>query len=90
VAGSSPAPGAVYCWGRNREGQLGDGSVIDQFTPTMISGTLTFRQISAGDLASCGLSSDRIAYCWGDNQYGQIGDATQTRRTAPARVVFQP
>ncbi len=90
AAGASPAGGAVYCWGRNGSGQLGNGSQVSVNAPTATSGGLTFASVSAGDLASCGITTTNRAYCWGDNQYGQLGDGTTTRRLSPTKVAFQP
>lgn len=90
LPGGEPAGGAVFCWGRNSAGQIGDGSQTHRSTPTAVAGGLAFRQVSAGDLASCGITLNNLAYCWGDNQYGQLGDGTQTRRLTPAKVAFQP
>lgn len=90
AAGAEPVGGAVYCWGRNTAGQIGDGSQTHRATPVAASGGLTFQQVSAGVNASCGITLTNLAYCWGDNQYGQLGDGTQTRRLAPTKVAFQP
>lgn len=88
--GASPVGGTVYCWGRNQGGQIGDNSQTGRFAPTATSGGLTFVQVAAGQLSTCGVTTGNIAYCWGDNQFGQLGDGTQTRRLAPTRVAFQP
>lgn len=90
VAGADPVGGATFCWGRNAAGQIGDGSQTPRSSPTAVAGGLAFRQVSAGDNASCGITLGNIAYCWGDNQYAQLGDGTQTRRLTPAKVAFQP
>jgi alpha-tubulin suppressor-like RCC1 family protein len=39
---------------------------------------LAFRQVSAGGLHTCGVTSEAQAYCWGYNNYGQLGDGTTT------------
>lgn len=39
---------------------------------------LTFRQISAGGLHTCGVTSENRAYCWGYNVYGQLGIGSDT------------
>lgn len=88
--GVSAAGGAVYCWGRNSTGQLGNGSQVSANQPTASSGGLTFIAVSGGDLSSCGITTTSRAYCWGDNQYGQLGDGTTVRRLAPTKVAFQP
>jgi alpha-tubulin suppressor-like RCC1 family protein len=54
-----------YCWGINPEGQLGDGTATQRWTPVKVAGGLQFRQIATGNNASCGVTTDNVAYCWG-------------------------
>lgn len=58
--------GAVYCWGDNNDGQLGDGTTTDSSVPVAVTGGITFQSISAGSDHACGLSDDLDAYCWGN------------------------
>lgn len=75
--------GTAYCWGRNFERQLGDGSaVIDQPTPVAVSGGLTFASLAPGSYHTCGLTSGGAAYCWGPA--GLLGDSSQANRIAVA------
>ena len=78
--------GAAYCWGNNRDGQLGDGTTTNRLTPTAMIGGLAFTTLVAGDFHSCGLTSAGAAYCWGYNEYGQLGDGTTTNRLTPTVV----
>ncbi len=80
--------GTAYCWGRNSEGQLGDGTSGDVRTaPVAVSGGRTYTALVAGWSHTCGLVSGGTAYCWGDNQFGQLGDGTSgTNRTSPVAV----
>jgi alpha-tubulin suppressor-like RCC1 family protein len=85
--------GAAYCWGRNAEGQLGDGTTTRHLVPQPVAGGLSFTQISVGGSHTCALSATGAVYCWGSNYSGQLGDGTTTIRTAPtasAELVFKP
>jgi hypothetical protein len=56
----------AYCWGWNAMGQIGDGTTsFDRPTPTLVAGGLSFRQISAGQYHTCGVTTANRAYCWG-------------------------
>jgi alpha-tubulin suppressor-like RCC1 family protein len=37
---------------------------------------LAFRQVSAGENHTCGVTADDLAYCWGDNSLSQLGNGT--------------
>jgi alpha-tubulin suppressor-like RCC1 family protein len=82
----------AYCWGDNSFGELGDGNTGDGSTairrlrPVAVVGGLHFRQISAGNGFTCGVTTDDRAYCWGRNTSGQLGDETTTDHPTPAAV----
>jgi alpha-tubulin suppressor-like RCC1 family protein len=76
----------AYCWGRNRNGQLGDGTLTNHTAPVGVARGLLFRQISAGYSHSCGVTTGKQAYCWGQNPWGQLGDGTTSQRTKPQAV----
>ena len=76
----------AYCWGRNDQGELGDGTTTDRLSPVAVAGGLRFRQVSAGFPASCGVTVDYRAYCWGANELGELGDGTTDQRLRPVAV----
>ena len=83
--------GAVYCWGKNNYGQLGDGAQSDNRIPVKVdkSGVMNGRELisaSAGGLHSCAVDRDGFVYCWGNNNYGQLGDGTAADSDVPVNV----
>ena len=79
--------GAIYCWGANDYGKLGDGTTTQRLIPVRAAGSLSLGRMSTGTLHTCGLSSQAIAYCWGFNNTGGLGDGTVTlQRLTPVAV----
>ena len=89
--------GTAYCWGRGESGQLGvpppvticlpdDGGFPCGLVPFPVAGGLSFAQLTAGDVHTCGLTSDGSAWCWGNNDAGQLGDGSFQSRNAPVAV----
>jgi len=85
--------GAAICWGRNHQGQVGDGTTTTRFVPTAVSGGLSFTYlaVNTNDIAwesSCGVTAAGEAYCWGLNNYGQLGRGTTGGQFVEPEEVF--
>jgi alpha-tubulin suppressor-like RCC1 family protein len=72
------ASNVTRLWGRNNQGQLGDGTVIGRSQMRRISG-VTQPLISAalGEGHGLAVTHSGQVYTWGDNYFGQLGDGTQ-------------
>jgi alpha-tubulin suppressor-like RCC1 family protein len=80
--------GRVYAWGRNLDGQLGNGSSTAHSTPVALSlpGGSVPTEISAGIDHSVAMIAGGEAYGWGYNDYGQLGNGGTTERDTPTPV----
>ena len=68
--------GQVWAWGRNAEGQLGDGTRIDRVQPVRVVGLPRAAvAVSAGGAHSLALLDDGTVWAWGANDFRQLGAA---------------
>ena len=78
----------LRCWGDNRSGQLGDGSIKPRTLPVRVknleSGVIAVAATSSS--RTCALRANGEVLCWGDNSDGQLGDGTTMSRRVPTRV----
>lgn len=64
--------GAMQCWGRNFEGQLGDGGSTTRTRPVVPAGLGSgVARIDAGTHRTCAVLSDGSARCWGTGFMGR-------------------
>lgn len=88
VAGSSHAlallnDGSLYAWGRNGDGELGDGTTFDRTAPGKITGVPPMIMVSAGLRFSLAVLFDGSVVAWGKNLYGQLGNNSTTDSSRP-------
>lgn len=78
---------AVWCKGRNNNGQLGTGnSEYDgSFPVNPVLHNKNIRQISAGSNVTCSILYDKSVVCFGDNQYGKLGRNTK-EKNIPVKI----
>ena len=96
------ADGTVYAWGNNSDGQLGDGTTTDRYTPVKVlkgddylggeylgdNPANKITAVASGLKHSIALAEDDRVYTWGDNNEGQLGDNnTPTDRLSPIMVI---
>ncbi len=67
--------GTLWCWGQNREGQLGVGDEVDRSTPTQAGSATDWVTVAVDSHHSCGIRADGTLWCWG-RPVGSSIDAT--------------
>ena len=80
--------GAVYAWGYNADGELGNGSTKNSLVPVKVklpAGTKV-TAVAAGELQSLAVTSSGAVLAWGGNNFGQLGDGNYDGSDVPVRV----
>jgi alpha-tubulin suppressor-like RCC1 family protein len=81
--------GALYTTGYNLQGQLGDGTIVDKSTPTLVSGGISFKSFNSFvyNGARSAISSSGQIYTWGTNGAdGFLGNGTALSKSTPTLV----
>lgn len=79
--------GALYCWGGNRFGQLGDGTFTERSDVAPVFGLESgVISMGAGSYQVCAALSDGTARCWGDVASGSLGDGRGFYTWPPVEV----
>ncbi len=93
AAGSShtlalTSAGAVYSWGSNVFGQLGNGTTASASVPVIVNtpAGVTFTAVAAGGDHSLALSSTGVVYAWGGNTHGELGNGATTSTSTPVAI----
>lgn len=77
--------GRIYCWGRNGDGQVGDGSTTTRLLPVEVGAGIGFQAFHpiGTEVSVCAIANDGASYCWGA---GPLGDGTFTTSLVPKRI----
>ena len=73
----------AWCWGRNTNGQLGDGTTASRSVPTRIKGSWSAISIGStypGGETARAVRTNGAGYCWGWSRWGQTGAHGQEGR----------
>lgn len=82
--------GAAKCWGRNDEGQLGDGTNSSRATPADVIGLssgVAAAVSGPGALHTCAVTTAGTVKCWGTSGDGRLGNGTNSGSNTPVDVV---
>lgn len=82
--------GAIWCWGSDSQGQLGNGTSTTEPQQSAVkvdAPGVVFVQVSAGKEFTCAVADDGDTWCWGDDSTEQLGDGSgSTDQNKPVKV----
>ncbi len=78
--------GGVTCWGRNDDGQLGDGTLTPRSTGTRVLGLDDALAVAVGARHACAVRTGGTVACWGADDTGQLGDGGGVDQLGPIAV----
>ena len=90
---TDPADGAIWCWGANDRGQLGNGTVggNSQRSASRLQDAAGAPweavQIASGDDHTCIIRQSGTVACWGANDSGQLGNGATLDSGTPEPVL---
>jgi alpha-tubulin suppressor-like RCC1 family protein len=73
--------GTVRAWGYNKEGQLGDGTLLDRDRPVTVQGVSNAIAIGGGGAFSAALLADGTVTTWGSAAGGELGRPLPEQKT---------
>ncbi len=75
----------MYCWGKNSDGELGDGTKVRKNVPTPVVGLPQDSQIAPGGSHTCARVVSAAVFCWGKG--GRLGTGNSQPTLTPVEVV---
>jgi len=77
--------GALFSWGDNTSGQLGQSNTTTRSAPIQI-GSSSWTQVAAGSNNSFAIRTDGALFAWGDNTNGILGQSDTITRSSPVQI----
>lgn len=82
--------GTLWGWGKNTNGELGDGTNLLKNSPVQIGTSNNWKEVSCSLHGiysfTLAVKTDGTLWAWGSNTHGQLGDGTEISKNYPIQV----
>lgn len=78
--------GALWSWGSNSSGQLGQNNVNDLSSPVQVGALTDWAQVAVGNAFCRAIKTAGTLWSWGQNTSGQLGQNNTTNLSSPVQV----
>jgi alpha-tubulin suppressor-like RCC1 family protein len=79
--------GSLWTWGRNTDGQLGDGTNVNKYYPIKIGNTGEWKTVACNSEAIFAIKTKGTLWAWGRNAYNSfLGDGTTISHNKPIQI----
>jgi alpha-tubulin suppressor-like RCC1 family protein len=79
--------GTLWSWGRDDQGQLGNGVTLTGYSSPIQIGLLSnWKQVSAGTVFTAAIKTDGSLWTWGQNSGGTIGNGSSASYSSPIQI----
>lgn len=75
---------AAYCWGKNSDGEIGEGTKENRNVPTAVAGLPGGVQMAPGGSHTCARLPSAAVFCWGKG--GRLGTGNAQASVTPVEV----
>jgi alpha-tubulin suppressor-like RCC1 family protein len=79
----APTDTATFCWGKNIDGEIGDGTTLPKNVPTAVIG-IAGSQVAPGGSHTCARVVSAAVFCWGKG--GRLGTGNSLASLTPVAV----
>jgi len=80
------AGGALFGWGVNASGQIGDNTTIARSSPVQVGALTTWASAFQSPFNCFAIKTDGTAWAWGANSDGRLGLDDTTSRSSPVQL----
>lgn len=77
---------ALWCWGRNDDSQVGDGTSEDRTAPRRVTELPEVVDVAPAARHTCALTPGGRVWCWGYGPGGRLGNGLRESSASPVQV----